>query len=162
MEDIHMKKAMFLLAVFGLVALVWAQDPSVGTWKLNITKSKFAPSTEAAVKEEMAIIREAGDQWEITFAGKRVDGSSISIKATRPKQGGVVKYLTGGSEGNNEQSFDTVVEPGDWYHTSLRNGKQVEVIHGIVSKDGKTMRQITRGTDEKGKPYEDIGVYDRQ
>jgi hypothetical protein len=91
-----------------------------------------------------------------------VDGSSISIKATRPKQGGVVKYLTGGSEGNNEQSFDTVVEPGDWYHTSLRNGKQVEVIHGIVSKDGKTMRQITRGTDEKGKPYEDIGVYDRQ
>jgi hypothetical protein len=151
---------MLLLAVLGFVGLLWAKDPSVGTWKLNIAKSKFAPSTEAAIKEEMAIIREAGDQWEITFTGKRVDGSSISSKATRPRQGGVVKFLTGGSEG--EQSFDTVVEPGNWYHTSLQNGKQVEVIHGIVSKEGKTMQQITKGTDAKGKPYEGIEVYDKQ
>lgn len=157
-----MRKLMMLVVVFGLTGFLWAEDLSVGTWKLNIAKSKFAPSTEAAVKEEMAIIREVGDQWEIAFTGKRVDGSSISLKATRPRQGGVVKFLTGGSEGDNEQSFDTVVEPGDWYHTSLQNGKQVAVIHGIVSKDGKTMRQITKGIDEKGKPYEDIEVYDRQ
>ena len=155
-----MRKAMLLLAVFGCLSLLRAQDPSAGTWKLNIAKSKFAPSTEAAVKEEMAIIREVGDQWEITFTGKRVDGSSISLKATRPRQGGVVKFLTGGSE--REQSFDTVVEPGNWYHTSLQNGKQVEVIHGIVSKEGKTMQQITKGTDAKGKPYEEIEVYDKQ
>jgi hypothetical protein len=157
-----MRKAMLLLALFGLVGLLWAQDPNVGTWKLNIAKSKFAPSTEAAVKEEMAIIREVGDQWEITFTGKRVDGSSISTKATRPRQGGVVKFLTTGSEGDNEQSIDTVVEPGDWYHTSLQNGKQVEVIHGIVSKDGKTMRQITKGTDAQGKAYEAVEVYEKQ
>jgi alkanesulfonate monooxygenase SsuD/methylene tetrahydromethanopterin reductase-like flavin-dependent oxidoreductase (luciferase family) len=155
-----MRKVMLLLAVLGLVGSLWGADPSVGTWKLNIAKSKSAPSTEAAVKEEMAVIREVGDQWEITFTGKRVDGSSISIKASRPKQGGVVKFLTGGSEG--EQSFDTVVARGDWYHTSLRNGKQVEVIHGIVSKDGKTMRQITKGTDAQGKAYETVEVYEKQ
>lgn len=157
-----MRKTLLFLAFCGFAASLWAEDPSVGTWKLNIAKSKFAPSTEAAVKEEMSIIREVGDQWEITFTGKRVDGSSTSLKATRPRQGGVVKFLTGGSEGDNEQSFDTVVELGDWYHTSLQNGKQVAVIHGIVSKDGKTMRQITKGIDEKGKPYEGIEVYDRQ
>ena len=157
-----MRKVMLITAMFALVGSLWAADPSVGTWKLNIAKSKLAPGTEAAVKEEMAIIREAGDEWEITFTGKRVDGSSISLQATRPRQGGAVKFLTGGSEGANEQSFDTVVEPGDWYHTSLQNGKQVEVIHGIVSKDGKTMRQITRGIDAKGKPYEGIEVYERQ
>jgi len=157
-----MRKVMVLLALFGLVGLVWAQDLSVGTWKLNIAQSNFAPSTEAAVKEQMAIIRQTGDQWEITFTGKRVDNSSFTTKAIRPKQGGLVKFLAGESEGNNEQSFDTVVEQGDWYHTALRNGKQVEVIHGIVSKDGKTMRQITKGIDEKGKPYESVEVYDRQ
>jgi hypothetical protein len=94
--------------------------------------------------------------------GKRVDGSSISFKATRPRQGGVVKVLTTEPERDNEQSFDTIVEPGDWYHTNLQNGKQVEVIHGIVSKDGKTMQQITKGTDAQGKAYKAVEVYEKQ
>ena len=34
-----MRKAMILLAVFGLVGLLWGADPLVGTWKLNIAKS---------------------------------------------------------------------------------------------------------------------------
>jgi hypothetical protein len=32
----HMRKAMLLLAVLGFVGLLWAADPFVGTWKLNI------------------------------------------------------------------------------------------------------------------------------
>jgi predicted ribosome quality control (RQC) complex YloA/Tae2 family protein len=53
-----MRKVMLLLAVFGLVSLAWAADPSEGTWKLNIAKSKFAPSTGAAVKEGTHVVRE--------------------------------------------------------------------------------------------------------
>jgi len=157
-----MRKVMLSLAFFAMAASLWAADPTIGTWKLNLAKSKIAPTAEAPVKELTATIREVGDQWEIFFSGHLTDGSVVSTRATRPKQGGVVKYLTGESEGDNEQSFDTVVEPGDWYHTALRNGKQVEVIHGIVSKDGKTMRQITKGVDEKGKPYESVEVYEKQ
>ncbi len=157
-----MRNVMLLLIAFGLTASLWAADPSVGTWKLNIAKSRLAPSTEAPVKEQTAVIREVGDQWEIVFSGKRTDGTSFSTKATRPKPGGVVKFVTGESEAGNEQSFDTVVEPGDWYHTVLRNGKQVEVIHGIISKDGKMMRQITRGIDENGKLFESVEVYEKQ
>ncbi len=112
-----MRKVMRFLIAFGLTASLWAADPSVGTWKLNIAKSKLAPSTEAPVKEQTAVIREVGDQWEIVFSGKRTDDTSFSTQATRPKPGGVVKFLTGESEAANEQSFDTVVEPGDWYHS---------------------------------------------
>jgi hypothetical protein len=36
-----MRKAMLLLAVFGLAGSLWAADPIIGTWKLNIAKSKF-------------------------------------------------------------------------------------------------------------------------
>ncbi len=71
--------------------------------------------------------------------------------------------LTPEPEGqSNEQSIDTVVAPGNWYHTILQNGKQVEVIHGMVSRDGKTMQQITKGIDAQGKAYEAVGVYEKK
>ena len=39
-----MRKAMLLLAVFGLMGTLWAADPSLGTWKLNLAKSKIPAS----------------------------------------------------------------------------------------------------------------------
>ena len=155
-----MRKAMLLLAVFGLAGSLYAADPSVGTWKLNIAKSKYAPSTEAAVKEITVVIREIGDQWEISYTGKRVDGSSISFKGTRPQQGGIGKNQPPAEKG--EVYVDTVVESGNWFLTVLQNGKQVSVTQCLISKDGKTMRQITKGTDAKGKSYQDVEVFDRQ
>jgi len=83
-----MRKALLLLAVLGLVGTLWGADPAVGTWKFNMTKSKPAPTTEAPVKEATVVIRETGtDQLEIAFTGKRTDGSAISAKYMRPKQG---------------------------------------------------------------------------
>ena len=155
-----MRKAMLLLAVFALVGLLWAADPSVGTWKRNIAKSKFAPSTQAAVKEQTYVIREVGDQWELATKTTRMDGSSTSVTYTRPKQGGTVKAqppLSGG-----QSYIDTVIEPGNWYLTVLQDGKQISVTHGLVSKDGKTMNMTTKSTNTQGKPSETLGVFNKQ
>jgi len=35
-----MRKTMLFLAVLGLAGSLWAADPFVGTWKLNLAKSK--------------------------------------------------------------------------------------------------------------------------
>ena len=37
-----MGRALLLLAVVGLAGSLLAADPIIGTWKLNISKSKFA------------------------------------------------------------------------------------------------------------------------
>jgi len=151
---------MLLLAGFGLAGSLLAADPSVGTWKLNVAKSKSAPSTQAPLKEQTYVIREIGDQWELITTTIRTDGSSVSRTYTRPKQGGAVKSQPPFPEG---QSYvDTVVEPGNWYMADLRDGKQVGVTHVFVSKDGKTMQFAAKGTDAQGKPSETLSVFNKQ
>jgi hypothetical protein len=159
MEDIHMRKAMLLLAVFGLAGSLWAADPNVGTWKLNLAKSKLLPSTQAPVKEETIVVREIGDQFEITIAGTRTDGSTISSKGTNPKQGGVTQ---GAAIPKDFMVMVTMISPNEWYNTYLQNGKQIRVGHFVISKDGKTMTDTGKGFDDKGKPVESLAVFDKQ
>ena len=155
-----MRKAMLLLAVFGLVGALWAADLTVGTWKLNVAKSKFAPSTEAPTKELTEVKRELGnDQVEITETGTRTDGSKISAKFTHPQKGGLV---TDSSTPKGQMAVATVIGPSELYETVLQNGMQIEVYRVVVSKDGKTLTVTDKGTDAKGKPFENISVFDKQ
>ncbi len=152
-----MREAMPFLAVFGLVGSLWAADPSVGTWKLNIAKSKFPPTVQAP-KEQMVVKRELdADQFELTITGVNADGTPFSVKITHAQQGGVVSGLPEGS-----MAVLTVVAPGESLTTFLQNGKQVQLHHNIVSKDEKTMQQATKGIDAQGQPYEEVLIYDRQ
>jgi hypothetical protein len=75
-----------------LVGALWAADPAVGTWKLNIAKSKFALSAQAPLKEETMVLRQTGDKIENTTTGIRTDGTRISSKWIAPTQGGVLTY----------------------------------------------------------------------
>lgn len=54
-----MRKAMLLLAVLVLVGSLWAADPMLGTWELNIAQSTFTQA-QPAPKEETAIWRAIG------------------------------------------------------------------------------------------------------
>jgi hypothetical protein len=61
-----------------------------------------------------------------------------------------------------ESYVETVIEPGNRFLTTLKNGKQIEVQHLVLSKDGKTMSITAKGTDAKGKPFESVEVFDKQ
>jgi hypothetical protein len=148
---------MMLVAVLGLVGVLWATDPSVGTWKLNIAKSKYPP-TEQAPKEQMLVKRELGaDQLELTITGVNADGTPLSVKMTHAQQGGVVSGLPEGT-----MAVLTVVAPGESLTTFLQNGKQAQLHHNIVSKDGKTMTQTINYIDAKGQSVDILGVWDKQ
>jgi len=156
-----MRKFMLLLAVVGLAGSLWAADPAVGTWKLNVAKSRFAPSTQAAIKTQTLVIREAGDQSETTITGTRTDGSPISAKFTFPPQGGVWKYQQGGfAEGVS--GIGTRIDADTVIFTTIQNGKQIEMEQCAVTKDGKALNCRVKGTDAKGKPFEALTVYDKQ
>jgi hypothetical protein len=156
-----MRKAMLFLAVFGLVRTIWAADPMLGTWKLNIAQST-STSTQPAPKEETFVWRAIGtDQYEIVVTGVRADGSAISYKATIPKVGGVMTAMQPAPP-KGASVIVSIVRPGEWYTTFMQDGKQVRVAHSVVSKDGKTQRNTSKGVDDKGKPYETISVLDRQ
>jgi hypothetical protein len=154
-----MRKLMLLVAVFGFSSLLWAAEPIVGTWKINASKSKFAP-VEGWVKEMTVTYGEVGDQLTYEAKGTLINGSSISEKGNRPLVGGVIKVQPPNAEGT--VGFVTVIGPGDAYVTTLQNGKQTVVNHFVVSKDGKTLTVTVKGTDSKGKPAEALYLWDRQ
>jgi hypothetical protein len=93
-----MRKAMLLQAVFGLAGLLYgANNPFIGTWKLNLAKSKFSGS---APKEWTDVYREVeGDKLEVTAKIIMADGSSLNEKLVYPQRGGAATFLEGGGNG---------------------------------------------------------------
>jgi len=60
------------LCFFGAAAC-FADDPQIGTWKLNEAKSKFAPGVP---KNHTVIFEAAGDKVKITVDGIDKDGNA--------------------------------------------------------------------------------------
>ncbi len=156
--------AVFSLATIVVLAFATAAiaaDPIIGTWKLNVAKSKFASEGPQTPKEGMETYRAVGgDQIELTYTRTMKDGTSFLIKGQWPGQGGAVKVLEGAPEGVSW--VETLISWGDWYVTRMQNGKQVGMMHKTLSKDGKTMIQTSRFMDAQGKLVEEVYVLDRQ
>ena len=151
-----MKKVMVVLAALGLTGSLWAADPIIGTWKLNIEKSKFSPILGEAPKEGMEVYREISDeQIELT---RSPSGTVI----TWPRQGGIATSTRQDQDSEELLLVETLVAPGEWYVTYIGNGKQTVLMHKAVSKDGKTLIQTIKGADTQGRTFEQIRVYERQ
>jgi hypothetical protein len=138
-----------------------APHPLEGTWKLNAAQSKIAPNQADAPKEVTMVFRVVGDQFEFTETGTQIDGKAIAGKYTLYLNGGVFKALQP-APAEGESSVETMFEPGNRFLTTLKNGRQIEVQHLVIGKDGKTMSITAKGTDAKGKPFESVLVYDKQ
>jgi hypothetical protein len=152
--------AVVIILISAFAAVAMAADPSIGTWKLNITKSKaISGNVGAAPKERTLVKRElSAEQLEATFTGTGADGSRMSTKSIFPKEGGVVTYQ---QDSSNLATIMTVIAPGDCYVTYMRNGKQTQVEHWVVSEDGKTMLDTVIGSAQ-GKPFEAHLLWERQ
>jgi hypothetical protein len=138
-------------------------DPIIGTWKLNVSKSRTLPDLPIDVgqraKEATEIYQEVDDQIELTLTG--TSGEPISGKCRWPRDGGIAIIQEDALMGVI-LIVETLIAPGEWYATFLKDGKQVVVIHKIISKDGRTMSLISKQADAQGKPCEQTVVYDRQ
>ena len=142
-------------------------NPRIGTWKLDVAKSKFSPffltlMKQTPPKEQTIVYRELGtNEFEMTMTGTQADGKPIAIKTTSPQQGGAVKIMQGAlPEGMTLVA--TKIDPSNSYLTAMLNGKQVFVGQSVVSKDGKTMRNTAKGIDPQGKPFESLSVFVKQ
>ena len=143
-----MRKAMLFLTVFALAGSLWAADPLIGTWKLNVAKSKARPGASLP-KEQTDICRELDtNQIECVKKSINADGSLGALTITFPRQGGMVKLQPPSPKFMSY--VETIVKPGEWDATFMMNGLQIQLIHKVVSKDGKTaqvvMQGITAGT----------------
>ena len=154
-----MRKVIFLLIVIlSLPTTLWAADPIIGTWELNIAESKLSPLFPT-IKSQKEVYQELDSgQIKMTLTRTLSDGKIEISTGIWPSQGGIIE---GGSiEG--ELLVETLVAPGEWYVTRMRDGKQYGLMHKVVSKDGKTYRLRYLGLNDEGMLVETgVTVFDR-
>jgi hypothetical protein len=143
-----------ILAASG--ALSAQSDPSAGTWKLNVAKSKYSPGPMP--KEQTVTIEVVGDESKVTVKGTGADGSPVNISYSYKLDG--KDYPMTGS-----QDFDSVALKRNGTTVEgvrKKAGKQVQTYSRAVSKDGKTMTVTVKGTNAKGQTIHNVSVYEKQ
>jgi hypothetical protein len=149
-------KAFVVLAITAVAA--FGADNSIGTWKLNIEKSKYTPGP-FPVKSLTTVRESISGGVKTANTGARADGTPIDASVT-VKYDGTAVAVTGAP-------YDTVaVKQVDANTFTSETKKNTGPYHGtgrtVISKDGKTMTTTTKGTDGDGKPFTSTLVYDKQ
>jgi len=85
--------AAVVIAAVATGILLAQSNPFVGTWKLNLAKSK---DPGAFPKEETLSVQVVGGQRQVTIKGTSMNGLPISFQYEVPDKGGLGKVLAGG------------------------------------------------------------------
>ncbi|MDP9099061.1 MAG: hypothetical protein M3N48_08715 [Verrucomicrobiota bacterium] len=151
------KKIGLMLVVSLAIAAVSlaADDPMMGTWKLNEAKSKLAPG---APKNTTVTYESVGDQIKVTVDGTDADGKSSHTVWTGKFDG--KDYAVTGDATTDMRSYKK--EGKDTLQmTNTKAGKVTVTGTVIVAADGKTRTVTTSWTDAKGAKVTSTAVYDK-
>jgi hypothetical protein len=132
-----------------------ADDPVMGTWKLNEAKSKIAPG---APKNSTVVYATAGDQIKVTVDGTDADGKPAHSEWTGKFDGKdypVTGDATADMRSYKKEGKDTLEL------TNKKDGKVTVTGKVVVSADGKTRTVTINGMDAKGAKVTSTGVYDK-
>ena len=148
--------AVCVVALFsGSVAL--AADNWLGTWKLNVEKSKASPGP---VPKSLTLKFEATkDGTRLTSDGVSADGKPMHGTYTSKFDGKDVPW-----EGNPEA--DTAVpkkiDDSSYENVWKKGGKVTITAKAVVSKDGKTLTISQTGKNVKGEAVNANMVFEKQ
>ena len=147
-----------VLAAFGVVHLAaQTADPLVGTWELNIAKSKYSPGP--APKSETRTYVVAGQDIKATLKGVDAEGKPTSAEWT-VNTDGKDRPATGFAD------LDALslkrIDAFTVEFTQKKAGKVVGTGTRVISKDGKVMTITTKGTNAKGQAFNDVQVFEKR
>ena len=154
-----MKIKMMMLALVVFLAgtvVASAQNPHMGTWKLNEAKSKLP---KGATKNHTVVYEAAGDQIKVTVDG--VDGSGTAIHSEWTGKFDGKPYALTGDPAGDMRSYGKV----NRRTLSLRStkaGKLTTTATITVAPNGKTRTVKASSKNAQGKWTTSTGVYDKQ
>jgi hypothetical protein len=153
-----------VLTTFVFCGAAWAaDDPFVGTWTLNIAKSKFDPGPP--VRSRTVTVEPAGDEVKWSIEQVDANGKLGTVVETLKLDGKDYPRTVTGSMGG--PGGDTIalkrIDAYTLEETLKKGGKVVATYKQVVSKDGKerTATQMT-GTNAAGQPVHSVLVFDKQ
>ena len=147
----------FMAGLLMLLGSVMAADLVVGTWKLNISKSKFSPGPPP--QSATVTYAESGDGIKRTGQAVNAEGNKTSFEYTAQNDG--KDYSITGNPNADTISLkrvnDRTVEG-----TLKKDGKVVTTTRRVVSSDGKTMTLTITGTNVQGQKVKNVQVFEKQ
>jgi len=159
----RMIRTIFLTAallVISTVSMCAADNPFMGTWKLNQGKSKIGAG---APKVTTVVYEMAGDNVKITADGTFSDGKPLHDEWTGKMDGKDYPVATRApGAGMEDVRSYTKVNDRTLKFTNKKGGTVITTGTVKLAADGKS-RTVTRtDTDEKGKNINSTQVYDKQ
>src|SRR5438105_14454321 len=153
----RLKRVVFALAILFVGAGVCsAQNPHMGTWKLNEAKSKFSPG---ATKNNTVVYEAAGDQIKVTVDGTDGAGAATHNEWTGKFNGRF--YAVTGDPASDMRSY-RIINSHTLALTAKKGGKVTLTGRIVVSRNGKTRTVTTTGKNANGKWVTNRAVYDKQ
>lgn len=149
-----------LTAVVCLVAATaWtaaqSKDPFVGTWELDVAKSKYSPGP--APKAASTVIEAAGAGYKFTVRQTTAKGDAVSWSFTS-NMDGKPSPMTG-----NNPNADSItlkrIDATTLETVATLKGKETQRQRNVVSADGKTRTVTTTGVDGAGQKINNVAVY---
>jgi hypothetical protein len=132
-------------------------DPIVGTWVLNVAKSKYSPGP--APKSETRTYVVAGADIKATSKGIDSEGKPTTGEWT-------INYDGKDRPQTGNPDADTLslkrIDPSTTEFTQKKGGKVVITGTRTTSKDGKMMTITTKGTNAKGQTVNDVEVFEKR
>ena len=152
------KLSLALCGILLLAAAVQAADSFLGSWTLNIVKSKYDPGP--APKSQTTKLEAAADN------GVREIGDRINADRSRTQWEWTAKfdgkdYPVTGDPNSDTRSY-TKVNERTLTTANKKNGKVTVTGQIVVSADGKSRTVTLNGTTPKGKKFKNVVVYDKQ
>ncbi len=135
-----------------------AADSWLGTWKLNVAKSKYSPGP-APKSQTSHFEAVAGGAVKITVDGVDPAGKATHTEVVTMFDGKEVEYK--GAAVAETRAYKRI-DDHNYEWVSRVKGKVTTTSRSTVSADGKTRTNVTTGTDAEGKPVNSTGVYERQ
>jgi hypothetical protein len=134
-----------------------ADDPLVGTWKLNLAKSKYngIPAPKSQVYKYEA---NGPDGVKFTNDTAEADGTKTHAEYAVKFDG---KDVPVKGDPNRDMTSNKRVDSNTTSIISKLGGKVASTSTRVVSKDGKTLTISSKGT-RNGKPYDNVAIYDKQ
>ena len=163
MHSIRRATALGIVVVAAMaadVARLSAQgnDPRIGTWKLNVAKSKYDPGP--APQSQTLKVEPAGKGEKVTSESVMADGKKVTVTYTANFDGKDYP-LTGSAVGADKVSLKRI-DARTTERVDKKDGKPIVTIKRVVSADGKTMTATSRGTNAEGKPTNNVAVFEKQ
>ena len=148
-----------ILAMAAPVAdsIAQASDPVIGTWVLNVAKSKYDPGPPP--KSVTRTYTPAPNGYTFVQDAVNAAGATTHVEFTAAFDG---KYhpVTGNP---NADSIMVKRVDANTVESSQKKGATVRFTSTrAVSKDGKTLTNTAKGTNAEGKPYINVEVFEKK